>query len=121
MPAQAPPPRILPADRFTALEDQSPVTLDLNGTSQFELIHGQVWAWSEERTYRTFWNSLDEVESTFHHVLFLRSKRNLLLRPEAVLELRPTFGGGARARVGGNTEVEVGRAALSRLKDLLGL
>jgi len=97
------------------------VTLDLNRTSHFELIHGHVWAWSEERTYRTFWNSLDEVESAFHHVLFLRSKRNILLRPEAVLDLRPTFGGGAKARVGGSTEVEVGRAALSRLRDLLGL
>lgn len=120
-PAQATPPRILPADRFTALEDQSPVTLDLNRTSHFEVAHGQVWAWSEEKRYRTFWASLDEVESAFNHVLFLRSKRHILLRPEAVLELRPTFGGGARARVGGSTEVEVSRAALARLKDLLGL
>jgi 3-hydroxyisobutyrate dehydrogenase-like beta-hydroxyacid dehydrogenase len=121
VPVQATPPRILAADRFTALEDKSPVTLDLNRTSHFELLHGQVWAWSEEKNYRTFWSSLDEVESTFHHVMFLRSKRNILLRPEAVLELRPTFGGGAKARVGANTEVEVSRAALSRLKDLLGL
>ncbi|NWJ42539.1 MAG: NAD-binding protein [Geothrix sp.] len=120
-PAKLKPPQVLSANRFDALEDGAPVTLDLNRSSHFELIHGQVWAWSEGRRYRTFWTSLDEVESTFHHVMFLRSKRHVLLRPEAVLELRPTFGGGAKARVGGDVELDVGRTALARLKDLLGL
>ncbi len=105
---------------FSALDMGNPVTLDLNQTSHFELIDGQVWAWSQGRSFQTPWKSFAEVEQAFNQVLFLLIKRHLLLRPQAVLDLRPTFGGGARARVSDDQELPVGRAVASRLRDLLG-
>lgn len=121
--ASAPPqePAVKPSFAgFSALDTGTPVTLDLNQTSHFELIDGQVWAWSQGRSFQTPWQSFAEVEQAFHQVLFLLIKRHLLLRPQAVLDLRPTFGGGAKARVGDDQELPVGRAVASRLKDLLG-
>lgn len=95
--------------------------MDLEQTSHFEVILGQVWAWSQGRRFATSWHSLAEVEGAFKHVLFLPIKRHLLLRPEAVQNLKPTFGGGAKADMGANLEIDVGRAAALRLKELLGL
>lgn len=105
---------------FSALDKGNPVTLDLNQTSHFELIDGQVWAWSQGKSFQTPWRTFAEVEQSFNQVLFLLIKRHLLLRPQAVLGLRPTFGGGAKARVSDDQELPVGRAVASRLKDLLG-
>ena len=112
---------MLPASTITAVEGGIQVILDLHQTSHFEVIKGHVWAWSEGKRYETSWRSLDEVELAFEHVLFLPIKRHVLLRPEAVLDLRPTFGGGAKARVGSGLELDVSRAAAARLKELLGL
>lgn len=111
----------LSPDRFPAKDGGDPVTLDLNLTSHFELIDGQVWAWSHGRCYETPWRGFGEVELAFNHVLFLLIKRHLLLRPGAVLDLRATFGGGAKARVGHDLELSVSRAAAPRLKELLGI
>ena len=111
----------LSSHAFTAMEAGVSVTLDLNRTSHFELIDGQVWAWYQGQRYETSWRSFDEVELAFNHVIFLLIKRHLLLRPEAVLDFRSTFGGGARARVGDDLELHVSRTAASRLKELLGL
>ncbi len=105
---------------FPAMNGGAPVTLDLNLTSHFELIDGQVWAWSKGQRYETAWRGFGEVELAFNHVLFLLIKRHLLLRPEAVLDLRSTFGGGAKASVGNDLELTVSRAAAPRLKELLG-
>jgi hypothetical protein len=115
------PPRVDPANTFMALEDGEPVLLDLGRTSHFEVIKGQVWAWSRERAYRTSWRSLRDVELAFSHLLFHAIQRHILLRPEAVLDLRNTFGGGAKVRVGERQELEVSRSATPRLKVLLGL
>ncbi|WLT30182.1 NAD(P)-binding domain-containing protein [Geothrix sp. PMB-07] len=114
-------PRRLSSDTFTAVEGGSEVLMDLEQTSHFEVIMGQVWAWSQGKRYHTPWRTLAEVEGAFKHVLFLPIKRHLLLRPEAVQNLKPTFGGGAKADMGGNQEIDVGRAAAQRLKELLGL
>jgi 3-hydroxyisobutyrate dehydrogenase-like beta-hydroxyacid dehydrogenase len=111
----------LPSRSIIATEGGTRVTLDLNKTSHFEVIKGHVCAWSQEKRYDTPWRSLDEVESAFKDVLFLAIKRHVLLRPEAVLDLRPTFGGGAKARVGHSMELDVSRSAAIRLKELLGL
>lgn len=110
-----------PSSTFTAMNGRTPVTLDLNRTSHFEVIKGHVWAWSQGKRYETPWRNLSEVESAFKQVLFLVIQHHVLLRPEAVLDLRSTFGGGAKARVGGNMELDVSRAATTRLKELLGL
>lgn len=106
---------------FTVLDGKKQVILYLDHTSHFEEAKGQVQAWSQGRPYDTSWHSLGEVESAFSHVLFLRIQPRVLLRPEATLDLRPTFGGGARARVGENLELKVSRSAAPKLKELLGL
>jgi len=96
-------------------------TLDLFGTTHFELDGGFVWAWHHGHRYKTSWRSLADVELAFRHVLFLRIQPTVLLQPEAVLDLRTVFGGRAKAKVAGNLELDVSRAATPRLKELLGL
>lgn len=114
-------PLMSPSSTFTAMNGRTRVTLDLNRTSHFEVIKGRVWAWSQGKRYETPWVHLSDVELAFNHVLFLLIQHHVLLRPEAVLDLRSTFGGGAKARVGENMELDVSRAAAPRLKELLGL
>jgi DNA-binding LytR/AlgR family response regulator len=96
------------------------ITLDLDQTSHFELLDGRVWAWSQGNRYATQWKKFAEVELAFNQILFLLIKRHILLRPEAVLNIRSTFGGGAKARVGENLELDVSRSAAKKLKELLG-
>jgi DNA-binding LytR/AlgR family response regulator len=120
-PATPPTPTQLPTSRFTAKDDGNQVELDLNETSHFELIKGRVWAWSQGKPYETNWNSLSRVEMAFNHVLFLLIKRHVLLRPDAVLDMRPTFTGGAKARIGDDLELDVSRSAAPRLRELLGI
>jgi hypothetical protein len=106
---------------FMAMDGELEVRLDLNQTSHFEVIHGRVWAWSAGKRYGTPWSSIIEVEQTFSHVLLLNIQRNILLRPEATLELRPAFGGGAKVLVEGNIELSVRRNSVPRLRELLGI
>ena len=115
------PPLLVPAKTYTALADGNQVELDLNETSHFELIKGRVWAWSQGKPYETNWSSLSQVEMAFNHILFLLIKRHVLLRPDAVLDMRPTFTGGAKARVSDALELDVGRGAARRLRELLGI
>ncbi len=115
------PPILLPASTITAMDDGTPARLDLNQTSHFELIKGRVWAWSQGKSYETNWRSLNEVEMAFNHILFLLIKRNVLLRPDAVIDMRPTFAGGAKARVSDDLELDVSRSAAPRLRELLGI
>jgi 3-hydroxyisobutyrate dehydrogenase-like beta-hydroxyacid dehydrogenase len=110
-----------PFSPYAAMDGKLQVALDLEQTSHFEVIKGHVWAWSEGKRYATRWSKLGEVELAFNHVLFLSIQRHVLLRPEAVLNLRPVFGGGAKARVGEHMELDVSRSAAPRLKELLGL
>jgi 3-hydroxyisobutyrate dehydrogenase-like beta-hydroxyacid dehydrogenase len=106
---------------ISAREGGVRVMLDLHQTSHFEIIKGQVWAWSHGKCFETPWSRFEEVESAFKHTLFLPIKRHILLRPEAVQDLRSTFGGGAKARVGPGLELDLNRAAAIRLRELLGL
>ena len=112
---------LLPASNFAAMDEGTPVRLDLNQTSHFELIKGRVWAWSQGKSYQTNWNSLSEVEMAFNHILFLLIKRHVLLRPDAVIDMRPTFAGGAKARISDDLELDVSRSAAPRLRELLGI
>ena len=103
------------------MDEGTPVRLDLNQTSHFELIKGRVWAWSQGKSYQTNWNSLSEVEMAFNHILFLLIKRHVLLRPDAVIDMRPTFAGRAKARISDDLELDVSRSAAPRLRELLGI
>ncbi len=96
-------------------------TLDLAGTTHFELDGGFVWAWHHGHRYKTSWRSLADVELAFRHVLFVRIQSDVLLQPETVLDLRTVFGGRAKVKVAGNLELDVSRSATPRLKELLGL
>jgi 3-hydroxyisobutyrate dehydrogenase-like beta-hydroxyacid dehydrogenase len=116
-----PPAQLAPSHPFAATRDGETILLDLSQISHFETIGGHVWAWSHGKRYKTNWGKLIEVEAAFNRVLFLLIKRHTLLRPEAVIDLRSTFGGGAKAKVSGNMELDVGRGAVPRLKELLGV
>ena len=67
------------------------------------------------------WTTLAEVEGAFPGAGLLRIQRHLLLRPEAVLGLRPLEGGRASVRVAEGLDLEVSRSATPRIKELLGL
>ena len=110
-----------PLSSYPAKIDDKQVVLGLTETTHFEMKHGVIWAWARGRSYRTFWSSLNEIEATFNHVILLRIQRNVLLHPEAVLSLKPAFGGRAKVKVAGNIELAVSRFATPRLKELLGM
>ena len=61
------------------------------------------------------------MEGAFPGAGLLRIQRHLLLRPEAVLGLRPLEGGRASVRVAEGLDLEVSRSATPRIKELLGL
>lgn len=97
------------------------VFLNLARTAYFEVEDQVVWAIAGER-FRTRWKTLGEVEAFFPDAGLLRIHRHLLIRPEAVLGIRPS-GGGSRALVlmPGGVELEASRGATPRLKDVLRL
>ena len=59
--------------------------------------------------------------SAFPAADLLRIQRHLLLRPEAVLGLKPLEGGRASVRVAEGQDLEVSRSATPRLKEMLGV
>ena len=64
---------------------------------------------------------MTEVESAFPAAGLLRIQRHLLLRPEAVLGIKPLEGGRASGRVEDGRDLEVSRSATPRVKEMLGL
>ncbi len=123
--AQSPEPPLPAQDgplvTFHGIAGDQQRTLDLAGTTHFELEAGAVWAWHHGRRFKTSWRNLADVELAFRHVLFVRIQPDVLLQPETVLDLRSVFGGRAKAKVAGNLELDVSRSATPRLKELLGL
>ncbi len=110
-----------PRDRFPAKAGEGHVVLDLRRVSHFEVAQGVVWAWVKGTPYRTSWRSLAEVEAAFPEADLLRIQRHVMLRPEAVLALKPLYGGRASARVGDGLDLEVSRTATPQLKERIGL
>ncbi len=109
------------ATRFPVKAGEGHVFLDLKRTSHFEVEEEVVWAVAAGLRHRTSWTTLAEVEHAFPQANLQRIQRHLLLRPEAVLAMRPLEGGRASVRVGEGLELEVSRTATPKLKDLLGL
>ncbi len=116
-----PSPTVQPPSRFPARAGEGHVFLELRRTSHFEVEDEIVWAWCGGSRFRTGWSTLAEVEHAFPGSGLLRIQRHLLLRPEAVLGLRPLDGGRAALRVAEGLELEASRTATPRLKELLGL
>lgn len=124
----APTPSALPAarpgqGRFPVKAGEGHVFLDLKRTTHFEVEDEVVFAWApvsgQLQRHRTDWSSLGDVEQLFPGLV--RIQRHLLLRPEAVLGLRPLEGGRAAVRVGDGVDLEVSRSVTPKIKDLLGL
>jgi DNA-binding LytR/AlgR family response regulator len=109
------------AGRYPAKAGDGHVFLELRRTSHFEVEDEIVWAWCGGSRFRTGWSTLAEVELAFPAAGLLRIQRHLLLRPEAVLGLRPLDGGRATIRVSEGLELETSRTATPKLKELLGL
>ena len=110
-----------PASRFPVRAGEGHVFLELRRTTHFEVEEEVVWAWAGGLRHRTSWTTLAEVEGAFPTAGLVRIQRHLLLRPEAVLGLRPLEGGRASVRVGEGLDLEVSRSVTPRLKELLGL
>ncbi len=108
------------SSRFPVQAGEGLIFMDVHKISHFEVKDELVWAFAGER-FKTLWHALGEVEAHFPEIPFLRIQRHLLLRPEAVLGLRPASSGRLLARVAGGAELEVSRGATPRLKALLGL
>jgi len=113
------------APRFPVKAGEGHVFLELKRTTHFEVEEEVVYAWApvggKLTRQRTDWTSLSEVEEAFAQAGLMRIQRHLLLRPEAVLGLRPLEGGRAAVRVGEGVDLEVSRSVTPRLKELLGL
>ncbi len=95
--------------------------LELRRVSHFEVEDREVWAWSQGKRFRTEWRTLQEVEEALPQAGFLRIQRHLLLRPEAVLAMKPLLGGRTSVRVAEGVDLEVSRTATPQLKAILGL
>jgi two-component system LytT family response regulator/two-component system response regulator AlgR len=107
--------------RFPVKAGEGHVFLDLKRTTHFEVEEEVVWAWVAQGRHRTPWTTLADVESAFPAAGMVRIQRHLLLRPEAVLGLRPLEGGRVSVRVADGLELEVSRSVTPRIKELLGL
>jgi len=106
--------------RYPVQAGEGIVLVDLSKTTYFEVENEVVWAHAGTRM-RTLWTSLGEVEAAFPHSGMLRIHRHLLLRPEAVIGLKPSTGGRAIVRMLGGEEIEASRGGAPRLREWLGL
>jgi DNA-binding LytR/AlgR family response regulator len=111
--------------RFPVKAGEGHVFLELKRTTHFEVEEEIVYAFTcvqgKIQKHRTDWSSLSEVEEMFPSAGLVRIQRHLLLRPEAVLGLRPLEGGRAAVRVADGVDLEVSRSVTPKLKELLGL
>lgn len=106
--------------RYPVKAGEGLIFLDLNRTSHFVFEDGAVWAYAGEK-YRTIWKSLAEAEIALAGRGLIRGHRHLLIRPEAVVGVRPGEFGRLMARLAGGLELEISRGAAPSLKKRLGL
>jgi two-component system LytT family response regulator/two-component system response regulator AlgR len=95
------------------------VLLELARTSHFVFEEDAVWSFVNGERFRTSWKSLTDVEAAFPGLV--RGHRHLLLRPEAVVGMKPGEFGRLIVRLHGGATVEVSRGAAPGLKERLGL
>jgi DNA-binding LytR/AlgR family response regulator len=111
--------------RFPVKAGEGHVFLELKRTTHFEVEEEVVYAHATTQgklqRYRTDWTTLAEVEEAFPTAGLVRIQRHLLLRPEAVLGLRPIEGGRAAVRVAEGVDLEVSRSVTPKMKEILGL
>lgn len=118
--APSPQPPLQGPVRYPIHAGEGVVLVDLHKTTYFEVENEVVWAHAGARL-RTPWTSLGEVEAAFPNAGMLRVHRHLLVRPEAVIGLKPAPGGRAIVRLQGGDEIEASRGGAPRLRERLGL
>lgn len=106
--------------RFPVQAGEGLVFLELAKTTHFEVKDEVVWASAGNR-FKTLWRSLGEVEAYFPEAGLLRIQRHLLIRPEAIVGLRPAGNSRVFVRLAGGVELEASRGATPTLKARLGL
>ena len=119
-PAHEAPSKVAGPFRYPAKAGEGVIFLDLSKTTHFIFEDGIVWAYAGER-FRTLWKSLAEAEIAMEGRGLIRGHRHLLLRPEAVMGVRPGEFGRLMARLAGGLELEISRGASPALKKRLGL
>jgi len=106
--------------RYPVKAGEGVVFLELARTTHFEVEKEIVYAHAAQR-YQTPWKTLAEAEQYLQGAGLLRIHRHLLVRPEAILGVKPLWGGRLLVSLPGNLELETSRGATARLKERLGL
>jgi len=96
------------------------VFLELSKTSYFEVQREVVFAHADQ-AYMTPWKTLAEAEQYLQGAGLLKIHRHLLVRPEAILGVKPLWGGRLAVALPGGVELESSRGATPKLKERLGL
>ena len=109
-----------PTSRYPVKAGDGLVFLDLGRTTHFEVEDEVVYAHAGSR-FQTTWKTLADVEAAFPLAGLLRIHRHLLLRPEAVIGLKPAEGGRVKVTLPGGLELEASRPMTPKLKARLGL
>jgi two-component system LytT family response regulator/two-component system response regulator AlgR len=115
-----PPPAVRRITRYPVKAGEGVVFLELARTTHFEVEKEIVYAHADKR-YQTPWKTLAEAELYLQGAGLLRIHRHLLVRPEAVLGVKPLWGGRLLVTLPGGAELESSRGATARLKERLGL
>ena len=106
--------------RYPVKAGEGMVFIDLARTTHFEVEKEIVYAHATQR-YQTPWKTLAEAEQNLQGAGLFRIHRHLLVRPEAILGVKPLEGGRLLVTLPGGVELETSRGATLRLKERLGL
>jgi len=117
--APAPPPVARRPGRYAVKAGEGIVFLDLGRTTHFEVEDEEVWAHAGGR-FRTLWTTLAEVEAAFPSAGMVRVHRHLLVRPEAIVGVKPHWGGRLLVTLAGGGELMSSRGATARIKARMG-
>jgi DNA-binding LytR/AlgR family response regulator len=119
-PVQAPQPTARKVTRYPVKAGDGVVFMELARTTHFEVEKEIVYAHVNQR-YQTSWKTLAEAEQYLQGAGLIRIHRHLLVRPEAILGVKPLWGGRLLVTLPGGVELETSRGATLRLKERLGL
>ncbi len=118
--AAPPPAAARKVTRYPVKAGEGLVFMELARTTHFEVEQEVVYAHTGQRC-QTPWKTLAEAEQYLQGAGLLRIHRHLLVRPEAILGVKPLWGGRLLVTLPGGVELETSRGATPRLKERLGL
>lgn len=113
-------PAVRKVTRYPVKAGEGLVFMELSRTTHFEVEKEIVYAHAGQRC-QTPWKTLAEAEQYLQGAGLLRIHRHLLVRPEAILGVKPVWGGRLLVTLPGGVELETSRGATARLKERLGL